>query len=106
METTLDVTGKRLAVIRLPLSEEQCRYIKERTGSVVTEALVSGMVSQAEPLENELAGKEAEQIAAEIWKKNQEFITNMDHAPETREAFQKRIGHHLDRSVPNFAIFR
>jgi hypothetical protein len=99
-------SDKRLAIIRLPLSEAQRRFVKERTGSEVTEALVSGMVSRDQVLENELVGEEAELIAAEIWKKNQDFVVKMKQAPKTLGAFQERIGHHLDPSVPNFAVFR
>lgn len=103
-----ETTGnaKRLALIRIPLSEEQIAFIKERTGSEVSEAIVAGMVEAADPLQNELVGEEADALAAEIWEKNQQFVSNMEKAPQTLAAFQARIGHVLERSVPNFAYFR
>lgn len=106
MNSETNASNKRLALIRLPLSEEQKAFIKERTGSEVSEAIVAGMVDQPEALQNELVGAEADALAAEIWEKNQQFVDNMEKAPKTLAAFQARIGHILEPSVPNFAYFR
>jgi hypothetical protein len=98
--------GQRVAVIRLVLSEEQRTYVRQVTGADVSEALVAGLVNGDERLENEIDGPEAEAIALKIWDGNQRFIDNMKLAPKTEGAFVRRIGHELERTVPNFAILR
>jgi hypothetical protein len=102
----VNVEGKRVAVIRLPLSDEQKAFVRNATGADLTEALVAGLVDSEKTLENELVGDEASALADQIWSGNGQFIDNLSLAPKTEQAFLKKIGHELDRSIPNFAILR
>lgn len=98
--------AQRLAILRLPLSEDQVRLVREETGAVVSEALVAGYVDTQETLQNELVGDEAKKIAEEIWAKNQSFVKNLDRDAATRTAFEEHCGHAIDPKVPNFAVLR
>lgn len=98
--------AKRLAILRLPLSEEQVRLVREETGAVVSEALVAGYVDTQETLQNELVGEEAKRIAEEIWAKNQSFVKNLGRDAATQVAFEEHCGHAIDPKVPNFAVLR
>jgi hypothetical protein len=99
--------AKRIAVIRIPLTEGQKAHVRATAGGAnVTEALVAGPVEQVEPLENEIVGEEAKRIAEEIWRANEIFVDKLDERPTVKTDFEEHTGHELFTDVPNVAILR
>jgi len=95
----------RIAIVRLPLTEEQRNFVRSVTGSEVTEALVAGYAGE-ERLQNEISSEDAESLAKVLWDVNTGFLKNLEGAPNIRDAFVDHMGHNLDDRTPFVAMLR
>ena len=96
----------RLAMISMPLTDEQRAQIGERTGTNPTEALVVGVVSTDEPIENELTSDADREFAQVLWDSNQQFVEAMDQSGAVLDAYVEHMGHKLHPDAPNIVWFR
>lgn len=97
---------KRIAVVHIPLSDQQKALIRSLTGADLHEVVMAGLVSQHESLENELTSETDRVLGEAIWHSNADFMRHMNNAYETKKAFEKQIGHQLDPQAPAIAALR
>lgn len=100
------MTSERMAAIRIPLTDEQRRQIREATGADVREAVFAAPVSAEGELENELVTEAGQEVAGIVWQNHHDFLRNLDKQLPVRRAFEERIGHELDPKSPTMVFLR
>jgi hypothetical protein len=95
----------RIAIVSLPLTDEQRSFVRSVTGAEVKEALVAGYAGE-ERLTNEISTEDAEGFAKVLWDVNSGFLKSLENTPTIRDAFVDHMGHNLDSRTPFVAMLR